>query len=130
MEDKKENGMQKNPVVFWELASHDMQKSVDFFREVFDWQIEFDDRLGFYVVPDAAPSQAGLDAAVFTLKHAKLPFLTLYIQVEDINAKAQLVQEKGGFIVEEPFDISPKSRICLFNEPSGVTFAMIQSKQD
>jgi len=121
--------MQKNPIVFWELASHDMEKSVKFLREVFDWQIEFNDRLGFYVIPAATPAGEDIDGAVFTLKRAKLPFLTIYIQVEDIDAKAELVREKGGFIVEAPFDISPTSRICLFNEPSGVTFAMIQSKK-
>ena len=119
--------MQKNPVVFWELASHDMEKSVEFFREVFDWQIEFNDDLGFYYVPASSPAES-IDGAVFTLKQAKLPFLTIYIQVEDIDAKAELIKEKGGLIVEEPNDISPRSRICLFNDPSGVTFAMIQSR--
>jgi predicted enzyme related to lactoylglutathione lyase len=122
--------MQTNPVVFWELASNDMEKSVTFFREVFDWQIDFNERLGFYLIPETTPKQESLEGAIFTLKRAKLPFLTIYIQVEDIDAKAALVEEKGGFIVEAPFDISPRSRICLFNEPSGVTFAMVQSKPD
>lgn len=122
--------MQTNPVVFWELASSDMEKSVTFFREVFDWQINFNERLGFYLIPETTPKQESLEGAVFTLKRAKLPFLTIYIQVEDIDVKAALVEEKGGFIVEAPFDVSPRSRICLFNEPSGVTFAMIQSKPE
>ena len=120
--------MQKNPVVLWELASHDMEKSVKFFREVFDWQIEFNDDLGFYIIPQSSPAEH-MDGAVFTLRQAKLPFLTIYIQVEDIDAKAELVEEKGGLIVEPPHDISPRSRICLFNDPSGVTFAMIQSRK-
>jgi predicted enzyme related to lactoylglutathione lyase len=123
-------GMQTNPVVFWELASHDMEKSVAFFREVFDWQIDFDEGLGFYIIPQSTPARESLDGAIFTLKRAKLPFLTVYIQVEDIDAKAALIEKMGGFIVEAPFDISERSRICLFNEPSGVTFAMIQSRSD
>jgi predicted enzyme related to lactoylglutathione lyase len=36
------------------------------------------------------------------------------------------VKENGGFIVEEPFEISPGTKICLFNEPSGVTLAMLE----
>jgi len=122
--------MQTNPVVFWELASNDMEKSVTFFHEVFDWQIDFNERLGFYLIPETTPKQESLEGAIFTLKRAKLPFLTIYIQVEDIDAKAALVEERGGFIVEAPFDISSHSRICLFNEPSGVTFAMVQSKPE
>ena len=45
-----------------------------------------------------------------------------------LAATLMMVQENGGFIVIEPFDIGDGERICLFNEPSGVTFAMIQEK--
>lgn len=120
--------MQKNPVVFWELASHDQEKSVEFFRSVFGWQIEFNERLGFYVF-EAGEDAPTVDGGIFTLKRAKLPFLTIYIQVKNIEEKAKLVEASGGFILEEPFEISPQSKICLFNEPSGVTFAMIESKK-
>jgi len=120
--------VQKNPVVFWELASHDMEKTVEFFRAVFEWKIEFSERLGFYIIPEISPAGETLDGAIFTLKRAKLPFLTIYILVDDIEAKARLIEEKGGFIVEAPFEIPSGSRICLFNEPSGVTFAMLEPK--
>jgi predicted enzyme related to lactoylglutathione lyase len=120
--------MQKNPVVFWELATHDMEKTVEFFREVFEWEITFNDRLGFYIIHEISSPNEALDGAVFTLKRAKLPFLTVFIQVEDIEEKAKLISEKGGFIVDEPSEILSGSKICLFNEPSGVTFAMLEPK--
>lgn len=120
--------MQKNPVVFWELATHDMEKTIEFFKEVFEWKIEFNDRLGFYIIPEINPPNEAIDGAVFTLKRAKLPFLTVFIQVEDILAKAKLIPEKGGFIVDEPSEIPGGLKICLFNEPSGVTFAMLERK--
>jgi predicted enzyme related to lactoylglutathione lyase len=65
--------------------------------------------------------------AIFTLRRAKLPFLTLYIKVSDIYEKVKLIQENGGFIVDPPAALAPNEWICLFNEPSGVTFAMIQA---
>ena len=120
--------MQKNPVVFWELASHDMEKTVEFFREVFEWKIEFNDRLGFYIIPEITSLENAIDGAVFTLKRAKLPFQTIYIKVNDIEAKAKLIPKKGGFIIDEPSEIPDGSKICLFNEPSGVTFAMLELK--
>ncbi len=118
--------MQKNPVVFWELASHDMQRSVQFFQNVFDWQIDFNERLGFHIVPEITPQDETIEGGIFTLKQAKLPFLTLYIQVEDIHEKAILIEAEGGFIIEQPHELPSGSKICLFNEPSGVPFAMIQ----
>ncbi|GAG72652.1 unnamed protein product [marine sediment metagenome] len=56
--------MEANPIVWWELASHNAEKTADF------------------------------------LKKAKLPF-----------------------------ENSSGSRICLFNEPSGVTLAMLEKKE-
>ena len=118
--------MQKNPIVFWELASHDAEKSVKFFEDVFEWEIPMNDRLGFYTT-SADPDGGAIDGGIFTLKKAKLPFLTLFIQVEDIGVKARKIEECGGNLIEPPHTLDSGASICLFNEPSGVTFAMIQS---
>jgi uncharacterized protein len=120
--------MSTNPVCWWELASNDADKTVSFLRKVFDWNLIFDEKLGFYVMPaDDEDKQAFDGGGVFTLRKAKLPFVALYIRVADIEVKAKLVEAAGGLIVEAPFEIQSGTKICLFNEPSGVTFAMIQS---
>ncbi len=118
--------MAVNPVVYWELASHDQEKTVDFLKAVLDWDVAYDTRIGLYDFPagDGAGEFAG--GGVFTLRKAKLPFLTIYIRVDDLDAKVALVKEHGGYIVEPPLEIPGGARICLFNEPSGVTLAMIE----
>jgi predicted enzyme related to lactoylglutathione lyase len=55
---------------------------------------------------------------VFTLRRAKLSFLTIYIKVDDLDTKVMLIEENGGFIVDPPLDLPSDSRIRLFNEPS------------
>ena len=47
-----------NPVAFWELASNDADKSAEFLKAVFDWDVRFSEKLGFYqvVAGDDAPS--------------------------------------------------------------------------
>ncbi|MCP4212879.1 MAG: hypothetical protein GY764_15580 [Halieaceae bacterium] len=122
--------MPNNPVVFWELASHDAEQTVAFLERVFDWDIQVDEATGIYEIP-ADRGEAGAPApfaggGVFTLRKARLPFLTIYIRVEDIEAKARLVEEAGGLIVIPPEEIVPGSKTCLFNEPSGVTLAMYE----
>jgi uncharacterized protein len=118
----------KNNVCFWELATHDDEKSVTFFRKLFDWDIQWNEKVRFYTIfPDKG--EKGFEGGgIFTLKKAKLPFLTIYINVDEIEEKARRVVELGGYIVEEPFEIREGTKICLFNEPSGVTFAMIENK--
>ncbi|MBN1643826.1 MAG: hypothetical protein JW856_03305 [Dehalococcoidales bacterium] len=118
--------MQKNPVCYWELASHDAKKTTEFLKKVFDWEDEYDKKTGIYEFPAGEVKTAFAGGGVFTLKKAKLPFLTIYIRVDDIDTKAKLIEEHGGFIVEAPFKINAHTKICLFNEPSGVTLAMLE----
>jgi len=117
--------MSNNPVICWELASHDASKTVEFLRKVFDWNFEYDARTTIHELPVELTRVQG--GGVFTLRRAKLPFLTIYIKVDDLDAKVKSIEENGGFIVDPPLDLPGGSRICLFNEPSGVTLAMIQS---
>jgi len=122
--------MSNNPVVFWELASHDAEQTVAFLERVFGWDIQLDEATGIYEIPadrgspDHPPPFAG--GGVFTLRKARLPFLTIYIRVDDIEAMARLVEKAGGLIVIPPEEIVSGSKICLFNEPSGVTLAMYE----
>jgi predicted enzyme related to lactoylglutathione lyase len=118
--------MLENPICFWELASHDAEKSVKFFEKVFNWKFQYDEKTTIFELPVGESAKELWGGGIFTLKKAKLPFLTIYIKVDDIEEKAKQISIAGGFIVESPFEISSGSKICLFNEPSGVTFAMLQ----
>lgn len=117
--------MSANPIVWWELATHDAEKTVKFFREVFGWHIEFDERAGYFKMRHDPPAIGG--GGIFTLRRARLPFVALYISVDDVHAMAKKIQEHGGFVVDPPLDIGGGQWICLFNEPSGVTFALVQA---
>ncbi len=117
--------LQGNPVVFWELASHDAETSVRFFEQVFGWEIAQAPGTILYEV-SSRTDEGGISGGIFTLRQAKLPFLTVYILVDDIEEKARIIEESGGLIIEPPHVISSGSWICLFNDPSGVTFAMLQ----
>lgn len=118
--------MQKNPVCYWELASNAAEKSIKFLKEVFDWDVAYDKKTGIYEIPAGDASNGFTGGGVFILRKAKLPFLTIYVRVDDIDAKAAKIEKLGGYVVEPPFDLPSGSRIRLFNEPSDVTFAMVQ----
>ena len=119
--------MPENPIVFWELASHDAEKSVEFFKTVFDWDITYDENSGIHFIPTDQEGPGLSGGGIFTLRRAKLPFVTIYIQVENIHEKMLKVEEAGGFIVDPPQTFVEGGPLtCLFNDPSGVTFAMLQ----
>lgn len=118
-----------NPVVFWELGTHDGPKSLEFFTTVFGWEsAPVEGAKTFFHTLDTGGEGGGIDGGVFTLRKARPAFLAVYILVDDIEARAGLVERAGGMIVEPPNEISPGTWICLFNDPSGVTFAMLEKR--
>jgi predicted enzyme related to lactoylglutathione lyase len=119
-----------NPIVLWELATQDCHKSAEFFKDVFGWPVTYAEDVAYYRVPIAEGESQLSGGIIFTLRKAKLPFLTLYILVDDIEAKAAAITEAGGLITEPPHEIAPGQSICLFNDPSGCTFAMIEIKRE
>ena len=121
--------MPPNPVVFWELGTHDGPESLEFFTTVFGWtSAPVPGAATFFHTLDTGGKDSGIDGGVFTLRQARPAFLTVYILVNDIEARAELVEQAGGMIVEAPHEISPGTWICLFNDPSGVTFAMLEKR--
>ena len=124
--------MQKNPIRWWEIVSHDAKSMHEFFKNVFDWDMNFDENSGIYEVPAGDASNGFIGGGFFTLKEtSKLePHLTLYIEVDDVDAKAKEIVEHGGSIVLEPFDVPglKDTRICIFKEPQGIMLALIQRR--
>lgn len=119
--------MSTNPVVYWELASSNAEKSVEFFKKAFDWNFDYDKNSTIFELPKEINQVRG--GGIFTLKMARLPFLTIYIEVDDVYKKEKEIEKLGALIVIPAHEIAPNVHICLFNEPSGVTFAMIQKRK-
>jgi len=122
--------MQKNPICYWELGTNDAEKSVRFFHDVFGWNFEYDAHSTIHELPVGEGQKAFAGGGIFTLRMAKVPFLTIYIKVDDIEKKAKKIEQCGGSIEISPRVVTPGGPvICLFNEPTGVTFAMNQAKK-
>jgi predicted enzyme related to lactoylglutathione lyase len=124
-----DGGPPPNPVVFWELATHDGPRSVEFFSTVFGWEsTPVPGAKTYFHTLDTGGAAGSIDGGIFTLRKARPAFVAVYILVEDIEAKAEQVAAAGGLIVEAPTETLPGTWVCLFNDPSGVTFAMIEKR--
>jgi predicted enzyme related to lactoylglutathione lyase len=118
-----------NPVVFWELATHDGPRSVEFFSSVFGWEsTPVAGAQTYFHTLDTGGDGGSIDGGIFTLRKARPAFVAIYIKVEDIEAVAEQIEAAGGLIVEPPTQTLPGTWVCLFNDPSGVTFAMYEKR--
>jgi len=118
-----------DPVVYWELACNDAEKSVAFFKDVFGWETSLHPGSTLHHI-ESRGEDYGINGGIFTMNRPKLPWLTVYIHVDDIEAKAKEVEEKGGLIVITPQEFIPGAKVCVFNDPSGVPFAMLERRKE
>jgi predicted enzyme related to lactoylglutathione lyase len=82
-----------NPVVFWELGTHDGPESLEFFTTVFGWtSTPVPGAATFFHTLDTGGDGGSIDGGVFTLRQARQAFLTVYILVNDIEARAEAVE--------------------------------------
>ena len=118
---------------FWwnELATNDVEGAKAFYAEVLGWTFEAmpvppsvgsywcamtgDRRIGGVMgLPDQAPP-------------GTTPYWLTYIAVDDIDASAALVAQKGGTVMVPPFDIAGVGRMAVISDPQGAVLALVTS---
>jgi len=105
--------------------------AVDFYRGLFDWQVED-------VMPPGAPGHYftarlhGQDvAAIGSLPEGAPadPAWNTYVWVQDADETAERVAAAGGGVVSEPTDVGDAGRMAVFTDPEGAGFRVWQPRR-
>ncbi|MDK8477088.1 MULTISPECIES: VOC family protein [unclassified Corynebacterium] len=110
-------------------ATTRFQQAMDFYGELFNWEIramESEDENFIYATAeeDGAPF-AGLWNAEGQFPPQVPSFWQTYLGVRDIDAAAEKAVELGGEIIREPWD-SPFGRMCLLADSTGATITLTE----
>ncbi|MER0092098.1 VOC family protein [Corynebacterium sp. KPL2838] len=110
-------------------ATTRFQQAMDFYGELFNWEIramESEDENFIYATAeeDGAPF-AGLWNAEGQFPPQVPSFWQTYLGVRDIDAAAKKAVELGGEIIREPWD-SPFGRMCLLADSTGATITLTE----
>jgi predicted enzyme related to lactoylglutathione lyase len=109
----------------------DPEAAVDFYSGLFGWEFE-------NVMPPGSDGKyltarirGGDVAAVGSVPEGAPPMATwnTYVWVDSAEETASKVQDAGGRIVSEPFDILDAGRMAVFTDPEGAAFCVWQAKQ-
>jgi predicted enzyme related to lactoylglutathione lyase len=118
--------MHKNPVTWWEMASADAGKTVEFLKRAFEWEMDFEPSLNYHqrTVEDTRSGFCG--GGIYQVEEGKRPSVIIYFRVDDVDKSAKSVVEAGGALIEGPFDVPNLGRLCIFEDPTGQRFGMIR----
>ena len=118
--------MSSNPIVHWELMGADGQAQKTFYQSVFDWDLE--PVPGFENYFMTTGDGMGVNGAVGQGSEEMPSYLTLYVAVDDINAKLSQVEEAGGSTVMPRTEVPDVVTFALFKDPAGNLVGIVEGE--
>lgn len=113
---------------WFELHTQDFGKAVNFYREVFGWDVQTigdTDEFRYAVMrnPSGDGELAGIWDANGSLPAGAASFWAVYWEVDDVAKSVDSVRALGGSVVDEVAD-TPYGRIASVADPSGAQFKL------
>jgi len=115
-----------------DLGTTDAEAAVGFYSALFGWEAENTSAgpAGTYVVC----RREGKDVAALYEQNEAMrsrgvpPMWLVYISVDDVASATQKVDEAGGTVHAQPFDVAEAGRMSLVQDPTGAMFALWEAK--
>jgi predicted enzyme related to lactoylglutathione lyase len=105
-----------HPVVHFEIAGKDLKESAQFYASLFDWEIDTNAMGGEYGLVQSG--DGGIGGGLMTSPMGQ-PYVTVYVQVDDLPAYLAKVESLGGKAMVQPTEIPGGGSFAMFQDPSG-----------
>jgi predicted enzyme related to lactoylglutathione lyase len=114
-----------NPVVHFEVVGRDAQALQNFYKDVFEWQIQ-------PAVPGYAMalpgSDHGINGGIGAVMDGGAGHVTFYVEVSNLEAALSKIESLGGSIVLEPSEIPEGPSIAMFSDPEGHLVGLVKAE--
>src|SRR5438445_8161059 len=102
------------PVVHWEIMAKDAEKAKEFYSKLFGWTISVQQPMNYGLVKTGG--QGGIDGGIFA-REGVPPYVTFYVQVDDLQAALNNAKILGGKTVMGTIPIPSITRIQVVTHP-------------
>ena len=120
------------PVVHFEVIGKDAPKLQQYYAELFDWEIDADNPIGYGLVPryPAVSGEGGLGigGGVGTGPEGYGGHVTFYVEVPDVEAALQKAEALGGTRMMGPERPMEMVEIGLFSDPEGHVIGLVKAQ--
>lgn len=118
-------------VVHFEIPADDVARAKEFYRSVFDWQMQDMPAMNYTIVRttevDEAtqmPTTAGSINGGLMSRSAEAPAPVLTIDVESVDQALEQVEAAGGRVVRARTEIPGMGAFAYFTDPEGNTLGL------
>jgi hypothetical protein len=111
-----------HPVIHFEVLGGDATAQQNFYRDAFGWSIDAGNPMNYGMV---AATEGGIGGGVAASMDGT-PMVTVYVEVDDLQAALDKVGELGGETVMPPMDVPGGPSIALFTDPAGNRIGLVK----
>ena len=112
-----------------ELATRDLDKAVDFYTQLFGWELNQSKLapMNYKEIHLDGTAVGGMMAIDESWGPEPPPsFWNSYVAVESADGTVEKIRANGGSIMHGPFDAPGIGRMAICVDPAGAAFAIIQ----
>ena len=119
------------PVVHFEIVGKDAAKLHSYYSELFGWEINADNPMGYGLVPREGNVNAdgvGIGGGVGGGPDGYSGHVTFYVEVPDVEAALAKAESLGGTRMMGPEQVMEQVEIGLFTDPEGHVIGVVKSE--
>jgi predicted enzyme related to lactoylglutathione lyase len=113
------------PVVHWEIGGTDSAATRDFYAKLFDWEMQMHEGMDYGLVQAAGDGSIG--GGIGGLQPGQQPYVTLYVQVDDLQKYLDKAESLGGKTILPPTPIPEIGSCAMFADINGVVIGLYKT---
>ena len=110
------------PVMHFEIGCRDKARTSEFFSKLFDWNTQ---EMGPAAIIDTGAG-SGINGHITSLGHEPHNYVTVYIEVEDVQAYLDKAVALGGRVIL-PVIPKPQGQFSWFSDPDGNVIGLMKT---
>jgi uncharacterized protein len=111
-----------------DVTSTDIERTNAFYGQLFGWKAEDQgEQAGHYTLYTLNGKNVAAGSPPPPGSEGIPPHWTTYLASDDVDATAAKVQDAGGTVLMEPFDVFDSGRMAIAADPGGATFGIWQA---
>jgi predicted enzyme related to lactoylglutathione lyase len=114
------------PVVHWEIASHNAKRLQGFYSGLFGWKVDSNNPMSYGMVDTGG--QAGINGGIMQTQAGMPQYVTFYVQVDDLQEYLDRAATLGAKTVVPPTPIPDMGSFAMFTDPDGNMVGLYRTK--
>ncbi|MFQ5797103.1 MAG: VOC family protein [Bacteroidota bacterium] len=112
------------PVIHWEIGGNDTKMLQDFYSKLFDWKVDSNNPMNYGLANTGG--EGGINGGIGPTGEDKKPYVTFYVQVDDLQGYLNRAEKLGGKVVVPPTEIPNIVTFALFTDPEGNRIGLVK----